>query len=651
MTQKRRAQSSRSRLVGVLAIAGVLSIPAVSVSAGHPSLRATAAAMVASEIGVPSRNLRLTASARLALPLTARFAKSFKFIERRTGNIRSITLDSFHRSVDAEALVNAERRAWERRVGRLDERLIQSLATAVPGDRLHISVWLKTPRIAARPFPGATAGEPDPAMMAASAKAAAETQRVAERTAGRVARAFVRRLAGLGLEAHWHGGAPTVDAWLPVETISMIGRWPEIARVFLSGKVASTGDVYTVVVPTVGAIDVQQRGYTGAGVKVAQDEVGGSIAMGNPYLRGVVVDSNAILCYPSAPAFPGHATAVAGMIHWTAPGAQVLATGSCQGVSAALQDRALAAVNWGAAVVNHSWGESRKTGANNLLDAGDLYFDWLTRTRSRLQVFAAGNDGQTSGNVGSPGSAYNVLTVGNFDDRGTVTWADDLTTASSSFRDPASGHSDREKPEISAPGTDDYSTTTASPWWGSVGSGTSYAAPIVTGIAAQLLQRAPQLLNYPTATKAILMATAIHNIEGATRLSEYDGAGGTWAPYADDIAHGVNGSWSAYNWTCATAAEFNVGTMAVVAGKRTRVVIAWNTDTSYANYYTQPSADYDLQVLTAANAIVKDSSSWDNTYEIVDFVPAATATYTIRVHRSRCNVSPGQLSVAWWRAP
>jgi hypothetical protein len=165
-----------------------------------------------------------------------------------------------------------------------------------------------------------------------------------------------------------------------------------------------------------------------------------------------------------------------------------------------------------------------------------------------------------------------------------------------------------------------------------------------------MYQRAPAMVNYPVATKAILMATATHNVEGAARLSEYDGAGATWAPYADDVTRGVNGSWAAYNWTCANP-DTNLSTMSLVAGKRTRVAIAWNTDPNYLYYTSQPSADYDLKVLGPSGTVIASSGSWDNTYEIVDFTPSVSGTYTIQVHKDRCNLSPRQLAYAWWRAP
>ena len=89
--------------------------------------------------------------------------------------------------------------------------------------------------------------------------------------------------------------------------------------------------------------------------------------------------------------------------------------------------------------------------------------------------------------------------------------------------------------------------------------------------------------------------------------------------------------------------------MYLYAGTRTRVAITWDTPTSYSQYASRPSADLDLRVVNASGSTVASSSSFDNTYEIVDFTPSATGTYTLRVIRYRCDASPAYLGWAWKR--
>jgi len=141
-------------------------------------------------------------------------------------------------------------------------------------------------------------------------------------------------------------------------------------------------------------------------------------------------------------------------------------------------------------------------------------------------VAAAGNRGLTAagaaeyGGVTSPGNAPWVLTVGAANDRGTVDRADDVVAEFSS-RGPAA--IDRAaKPDIVAHGVAIESTSeTSSALYAANGparrganppepymalTGTSMAAPVVTGAIALMLEANPALT--PNAVKAILQFTA-----------------------------------------------------------------------------------------------------------------------------------------------
>ena len=123
----------------------------------------------------------------------------------------------------------------------------------------------------------------------------------------------------------------------------------------------------------------------------------------------------------------------------------------------------------------------------------------------------------------SPGKGFNVLTVGNINGGTTPAWTDDAMSTTSSFVDSVSGG---EKPEVAMYGTNIYTTEASSPWIGNQGSGTSYAAPAVAAFAGLVIDRTPVFSDEPAILKATMMASAVvHNIEGASRLSEYDGAG------------------------------------------------------------------------------------------------------------------------------
>jgi len=316
-------------------------------------------------------------------------------------------------------------------------------------------------------------------------------------------------------------------------------------------------------------------------------------------------------------------------------------------------NRTGAAVSWGANVLNHSYGAD----TNRVVGSMDVYMDNLVHTVGRSTFVAAGNDAVAcgtgvNGDVLSPGLGYNTVTVANFDDRNTGAWSDDIMRFSSSWRDPVSYWGDRDKPEVAGPGSYMNSTTTASPWTGDIGSGTSYASPVVAGIAADMMQYNWSLPAWPEALKAILMTGAGHNIEGSSRFSECDGAGAIHVKTIDDIMRGWGGGFGQYGYYCSAPEYLTLATKWFVAGRQSRVTIVWNTPTSYSGYPLRPSADLDLRIIHPnGSTVVTGSYSNDNTFEIVSFYPPVSGNYKIQVWKRRCDVNPQYLGWSYWYSP
>ncbi|HEX3690977.1 MAG TPA: S8 family peptidase [Solirubrobacteraceae bacterium] len=203
-------------------------------------------------------------------------------------------------------------------------------------------------------------------------------------------------------------------------------------------------------------------------------------------------------------------------------------------------------------------------------------------------VAAAGNMGTASDAVSyAPGNDPYVITVGAVDDQGTADNSDDVVAGWSSQGTTQDGFA---KPDVVAPGAHIVSTLAPNSDFASLCptcvidgsyfqvSGTSLAAPIVAGVAADLIAAHPDWT--PDMVKGALVSTATQLPGGATEINawtadqahgdqlsadqgltpntlidpdsgsiNYDAASwsaGSWSTAADPLA----ASWSAASWSC-----------------------------------------------------------------------------------------------------
>ena len=226
----------------------------------------------------------------------------------------------------------------------------------------------------------------------------------------------------------------------------------------------------------------------------------------------------------------GHGTMVAGVaagssaLHpGAAPNAQLVDVRTADRNGESLSSDVIAGIDWILAhkaqynirVVNLSMaGNTQTSFQSDPLDKAveKLWFSGI------VVVAAAGNSGAGSGEVdmsAAPGNDPFVITVGAIDQAQTAATGDDFAAPWSSYGHTVDGFA---KPELSAPGRylvmpvpADSMIATALPdrvvapgymWM----SGTSFAAPVVSGAAAQLLARHPNWT--PDEVKGALMLTA-----------------------------------------------------------------------------------------------------------------------------------------------
>jgi subtilisin family serine protease len=268
-----------------------------------------------------------------------------------------------------------------------------------------------------------------------------------------------------------------------------------VTKIWLDGKVRPVLDKS---VPQIGAPDAWKAGYEGSGVQVAVLDTG--VDATHPDLDGKVKESQDFSGSPSGTEDHfGHGTHVAATIAGTGAGAGGTRKGVAPKadllVGKVLGDDGygydswiIAGMEWaaseGAKVVNMSLGGGPTDGTDPLSQA----VNDITAQTGTLFVVSAGNEGADE-TVGTPGAAASALTVG------AVDRADKLADFSS--RGPRLGDSGL-KPEITAPGVDIIAARATGTAMGSpvdnlytAASGTSMAAPHVTGAAVLLAQQHP----------------------------------------------------------------------------------------------------------------------------------------------------------------
>jgi len=586
-----------------------------------------------------------------------------KVWDNATGNVYEVVLDEALRPVNAAEAETMAEELYFARYGKLSESLHGVLQALAPEETVEVAISLVAPGDlgVARP----TAEEEG--IFSEEALEALWAERIStyQQEVASLEQPFVDELAAAGYEVTYVSpDTPLVIVRMPKSAVLALSEHPAVSEVWDTKVVEEEIDK---VKRAVKATKIWGLGATGKGIKVGVSEVGAKARAANPYLS-LVWNASYSSC-----GYSDHGTAVAGIIgtfkatdtvyRGMAFRSKLYYYGSCIGYWDRMKTGWEKLRKKGVEVINSSWGADN----NRVVDYTDKEIDTYVRNYGKFMVKSAGNRAAgsgcyyTDGNVTNPGLGYNVMTVGNFDHKRTATWTDDtMKDTCSSFRDPKSKKGDREKPEVAAPGTNVKSTLnkTSSPWIGTAGSGTSYAAPVVSGLAADLMQKQTGLKGWPEAVKAVIMASARNTVKqsysGANgkglHMSERAGAGGVDFEAAYNIAAKTRGTWkkktvyystfSASSTSSAFAPEatnkyfyYNVYWK---KGKKVRVALAWDTNPAKTKYNStsQPSSDLDLRVFKGTSKKAH-SSSYDNTFEVLQFTTPSAGTYQVRVYRKR----------------
>lgn len=558
---------------------------------------------IANRENIPSGRLEVLKAGKAKFEVTNKELIEVKVVDKESGDIYGISVDTKGNEVNKNTVEQQEEVAYRQIYGKLTKELHEELLSKNNADKTNVGIWLS----------GGTDVEQNKGEKDSIAKhEAIEAPIIAE----------IKKKGKIRYASQY---APLIYAELSKKAIEELEARGDVEVIDKEGiakpEINSS-------VPTIRANLVWPYGITGYGVKVAVVEDDG-IAFANPYIK------DGIYYKPLTPNIDFHATAVAGVIESThstykgvAPGVDLLSANSLDYYESSL----IAASDWalskGANILSLSWGIE----SDGRLHVMDKYYDYVVpRWPYPTIVKSAGN---TAGLVTTPGNAWNVITTGAIDDWNTASWfsPNDVMAWYSSYIDPYSQHSDREKPEVAAVGSRITSTSTSYPWIEGEYDGTSFAAPAVAGEAALLMSNNSSLKTWPEAVRAAIFASAVHNVEGSSRLSENDGMGAVVASEAYKV---VANNQLKYGTIYSTTSYPINYTFYAPSGKKVRVAIAWNSKSKGPHGRDTLKVDLDLRVKSPSGNYTGYSLSYDNNYEIVEFYSSVSGYYTAEIIKSR----------------
>ena len=650
-----------------LLIGATLTLPLPTPARAGSPLADAAAELAATYGGAPG-DYSLLYERTASVPLSGAAVWAGKFLDRRSGEIRLVYRDLATGRTDGPRLLGQQRAEAVAAVTALEAKGDAELRGAVtgrgPDERVPVGLWLDVDLaaaeqavIAAHPELTWDGNRPLVADLDTMRRIRAELWQARAAVLAPALDAFSRQVAALGGSIGYAStSAPLAYVDLPAGRVPELASMPEVASLGLERtwrtSMGSAG-------PAVQANWSGGSEDQGNGVRVAVVEYHNVRNSGD--LAGRVAASysaSGSLAYTGSGTFD-HPTWVAGAIAGqgsypgVAPGALIISASTGGGGASLTRDRQIiAAADWAsnpaggdADIINASIGQDTATGS----EEARRYFDAFVDQGGHLAVAAAGNY-TTFGHwdILSPGTAYNVLTVGGLDDRNTSDrWDDGIWYTSSNgsnYRDrtdaPWNTHGDYNKPNVSAPAA---SVVTAN---GLGASGTSVASPIVAGIAAQLIARLPSLALRPEAARAIIMAGAVNHgaMPDGSLNADHEGTGSASAMWANRLLNAGDGTYGGYQMGSMTAGQTVTQDVTVTAGQRVKVVVTWNSRAAAGS--DDLLADLDL-VVTQPDGSRVGSYTIDNNYEWVEFTASGSGSARIEVRQSRFDGSSERYGLAW----
>ncbi|GBU23411.1 hypothetical protein R83H12_00022 [Fibrobacteria bacterium R8-3-H12] len=269
----------------------------------------------------------------------------------------------------------------------------------------------------------------------------------------------------------------------------------------------------------------------------------------------------------------------------------------------------------------------------------DMNMDNYIYNNRVINFVAAGNKGACSPiySVTSPGKALNAITVGAVEPE-TNNYAD-----YSSWINSVIGNDKPEMAIYTRINMDIYTTYIASRPINIAFTGTSAATPLAAGFLADHLDQHPFCKRQPAMMKATLITSERIPIANADTW-DTDNYRNAYNPgVAKGIVNYSTASWGTGSmwWDGANSSFFNSSNEIqpiiennIQAGKRYRIAIAWLTSGGYVSHNKKVSQDLDLYVYQNGN-LIAFSLSYDNPFEVVNFVAPTSDPLSVIIHRYR----------------